>query len=72
MVCNVHWNSDVREGRIVAAAVVAKLHSNPEFLTVEESSRLAARFFNSHPGRILKMVSILPYCLCNYGGYSIL
>lgn len=32
MVCNVHWDSDVRQGRIIAAAVVAKLHSDPEFL----------------------------------------
>ena len=32
MVCNVHWNSDVSEGRTVAAAVVAKLHSDPGFL----------------------------------------
>lgn len=32
MVCNVHWDSDVREGRTVAAAVVAKLHSNPGFI----------------------------------------
>lgn len=32
MVCNLHWNSDVNEGRTVAAAVVAQLHSNPGFL----------------------------------------
>ena len=31
-VCNVHWDSDVRQGRIIAAAVVAKLHSDPGFL----------------------------------------
>jgi acid phosphatase (class A) len=30
-VCNVHWLSDVEEGRIVAAAVVARLHAVPEF-----------------------------------------
>ncbi|MBU2643740.1 phosphatase PAP2 family protein [bacterium] len=29
--CNLHWDSDVREGRIVADAVVAKLHSDPGF-----------------------------------------
>ena len=32
MVCNLHWNSDVSEGRTVASAVVAKLHANPGFL----------------------------------------
>lgn len=32
LVCNVHWASDVMEGRLIAAATVARLHSNPEFL----------------------------------------
>jgi acid phosphatase (class A) len=30
--CNVHWASDVEAGRLAAAAVVAKLHSNAKFL----------------------------------------
>ncbi|MFA7585989.1 MAG: phosphatase PAP2 family protein [Novosphingobium sp.] len=30
-VCNVHWLSDVEEGRMVAAAVVARLHAEPAF-----------------------------------------
>jgi acid phosphatase (class A) len=30
-VCNVHWLSDVEEGRVVAAAVVARLNAEPEF-----------------------------------------
>lgn len=30
-VCNVHWLSDVEEGRVVAAAVVARLNAVPEF-----------------------------------------
>lgn len=29
--CNVHWASDVEAGRLAAAAVVAKLHSNAKF-----------------------------------------
>lgn len=29
--CGVHWQSDVHAGRIVAAAVVAKLHADPVF-----------------------------------------
>ena len=30
-VCNVHWLSDIEEGRIVASAAFAKLHSSPAF-----------------------------------------
>jgi acid phosphatase (class A) len=32
VVCGVHWQTDVDAGRLIASAVVAKLHSNPEFL----------------------------------------
>ena len=31
VVCNVHWNSDVAEGRSMGAAVVARLHGEPQF-----------------------------------------
>ena len=31
VVCNVHWQSDVDQGRIAGAAVVASLHGNGEF-----------------------------------------
>ena len=31
VICGYHWQSDVDAGRIVAAALVAKLHSNPVF-----------------------------------------
>lgn len=31
MICNVHWASDVREGREIGAATVARLHSDPTF-----------------------------------------
>ena len=31
VICNVHWLSDVEEGRTVAAAVVARLHANAQF-----------------------------------------
>lgn len=30
-VCNVHWLSDVEEGRVVAAAVVARINAEPAF-----------------------------------------
>ncbi len=32
LICNAHWQSDVLEGRYVAAATVASLHTVPEFL----------------------------------------
>ena len=31
VVCNVHWQADVNEGRIMAAATVARLHGDPAF-----------------------------------------
>ncbi len=31
MVCNVHWQSDVEAGRLVASATVARLHAEPDF-----------------------------------------
>jgi len=30
-VCNVHWHSDVIQGRVIAAGTVARLHADPEF-----------------------------------------
>jgi acid phosphatase (class A) len=33
IVCNHHWYSDVEWGRFIGAAVVARLHANPAFLT---------------------------------------
>ena len=32
VVCNVHWQSDVDGGRLVASAAVARLHADPAFL----------------------------------------
>lgn len=31
VICGYHWNSDVTDGRLIAAAVVARLHANDEF-----------------------------------------
>lgn len=31
LICNAHWQSDILEGRAVAAGAVAKLHSDPVF-----------------------------------------
>jgi acid phosphatase (class A) len=44
VVCNVHWQSDVFEGRFMGAATVARLHTNPAFLAdlAEAKKELAA------------------------------
>lgn len=54
VVCNVHWLSDTEEGRVMAAATVARLHGEPEFRRdLEAASReiAAARSAGSAPTR---------------------
>lgn len=38
-VCNVHWHSDVVEGRFMGAAAVARLHANAAFRAEVEAAR---------------------------------
>jgi acid phosphatase (class A) len=38
-ICNVHWLSDTEEGRIAAAATVARLHAEPAFRADLEAAR---------------------------------
>ena len=37
-VCNVHWRTDVIQGRVMGAATIARLHSNHEFRTDLEAA----------------------------------
>lgn len=39
IVCNMHWPSDVAEGQLMASAVVARLHADPEFRADLEVAR---------------------------------
>jgi acid phosphatase (class A) len=39
VVCNVHWQSDVTEGRIIGASTVARLHADPAFLADLEAAK---------------------------------
>ncbi len=39
IVCNVHWNSDVVEGRVLAAGTVARLHADQAFRADLEGAR---------------------------------
>lgn len=52
-ICNVHWGSDINAGRLVGAATVAKLHSNPEFLSDLSAARaeIAAHHNKLNPPR---------------------
>jgi acid phosphatase (class A) len=38
-ICNVHWHSDVVEGRFMGAATVARLHADPVFSAELEAAR---------------------------------
>ena len=38
-VCNVHWHSDVVEGRFMGAAAVARLHADPAFRAEIEAAK---------------------------------
>lgn len=53
VVCGVHWQSDVNAGRVVGAAVVAQLHTSPEFRAQFEAAQkelMAARAANRTTG----------------------
>lgn len=39
VVCNVHWQSDVNEGRIIGSAAVARLHTDPIFRAQLEAAK---------------------------------
>jgi acid phosphatase (class A) len=39
LVCNVHWQSDVVQGRFMAASVVARLHANADFRADLDAAR---------------------------------
>lgn len=54
IVCNVHWTSDIEEGRTMAAATVAKLHASAEFrddLRAAQAEVAAARAKGLRPTR---------------------
>ena len=40
IICNVHWQSDVNQGRIMGAATVARLHADPGFLADMQAAKL--------------------------------
>lgn len=42
-VCNVHWHSDVMQGRLLASAVIARLHADAEFRSDMDVARTEMR-----------------------------
>ncbi len=48
-VCNVHWLSDVEEGRVVADAVLARLHAEPAFRADMDAARAEIVAVRSNP-----------------------
>ena len=40
VICGYHWQSDVEAGRLLASAIVARLHANAVFLAELEAARL--------------------------------
>lgn len=50
-ICNVHWLSDIEEGRVVASAVVARLNAEPAFRADLDAARAeVAALTDRNPG----------------------
>ena len=39
VICGYHWQTDVDAGRLLASALMARLHTNPEFLIHLEKAK---------------------------------
>lgn len=51
-ICNVHWLSDIEEGRVVASAVVARLNAEPAFRADLDAARAeVAALTDRNPGK---------------------
>lgn len=53
-VCNVHWHSDVVQGRVIGAGVAARLHAEPAFRADLEAAKrelAAVRAQGAKPSR---------------------
>lgn len=51
IVCNVHWQSDVLEGQMVASAVVARLHAEAAFRSDMDAARAELLALRSQPAQ---------------------
>lgn len=48
VICRAHWQSDVNEGRVVGAAQLARLHTNPEFVAQLQKAKDEAAAILAH------------------------
>ena len=58
VVCNVHWQSDVLEGQMVASAVVARLHAEEAFRGDVDAARVELAALRSQPQEANQSCSI--------------
>jgi len=52
VVCNIHWQSDVNEGRFMGAATLARLHANPVFLADLKAAKEEVMKMKTNPSEI--------------------
>jgi acid phosphatase (class A) len=49
VVCNIHWQSDVNEGRFMGAATLARLHADPVFLADLKAAKKEVMNMKTNP-----------------------
>lgn len=52
VICNAHWQSDVDGGRIMGAATVSKLHSNPDFLAEMKKAKAEVKAMKASSSKL--------------------
>jgi acid phosphatase (class A) len=70
VICNVHWQSDVVEGRLMGAATIARLHADPQFRADVEAAKAevaAVRAKGLKPTRDCKAEAEALACQCGWG-----
>ncbi|HUN54910.1 MAG TPA: phosphatase PAP2 family protein [Smithella sp.] len=66
IVCNVHWHSDALEGRSMGAAVVARLHGNPQFNADVEAARKELKDIALDKNKSKQLKPQAAYCNAEY------
>ena len=66
IVCNVHWHSDAFEGRSMGAAVVARLHGNPQFIADIEAARDELKDIARDKNKSRQLKPRAAYCRAEY------
>lgn len=53
VICNAHWQSDVAADRIMGAATVARLQTDPAFLADLEAAKAKVKAANAKQGGVM-------------------